>query len=74
MGKRDQEYQLDEFIELDEAFFAGHRKKGLKENGKPYKEIDRNEKVLVAVNKKDNKARFLKMTSVNSLSKKRCFF
>src|SRR5690606_25182874 len=70
MGKRDQTYRLDGFIELDEAFFAGHRKQGLKENGKPFKEIDRNEKVLVAVNKEDNNARFLKMTSVNSLAKK----
>lgn len=68
MGKRDERYSLDGFIELDEGFFAGHRKKGLTEQGKPVKEIDRNEKVLVAVNKNDQGARFLKMTVVNSLS------
>lgn len=69
MGKRDEKYQLDGFVELDEGFFAGHRKKGDKEDGKPFKEIDRNEKVLVAVNKNDHGAKFLKMTVVNSLSK-----
>ena len=55
------------FIKLDDIFFEGRcRKKGLKEN----KDIDRNEKVLVPVNKEDNKAYFLKMTSVHSLAKK----
>lgn len=70
MGKRDQQYQLEGFVELDEGFFAGHRKKGLNEKGQTYKEIDRNEKVLVAVNKNDRGAKFMKMTVVHSLSKK----
>jgi hypothetical protein len=69
MGKRDEKYQLDGFVELDEGFFAGHRKKGVKEDGKPVKEIDRNEKVLVAINKNDKGAKYLKMTVVDSLSK-----
>lgn len=69
MGKRDERYTLDGFIELDEGFFAGHRKKGLNAQGKPVKEMDRNSKVLVAVNKKDKGAKFLKMTVVESLSK-----
>ena len=29
MGERDKQYQLDQFKELDKAFFAGHRKVGL---------------------------------------------
>ncbi|MEZ5045947.1 MAG: IS1595 family transposase [Chitinophagaceae bacterium] len=70
MGKRDQQYQLDGFVELDEGFFAGHRKQGINERGQPLKEIDRNEKVLVAVNRGDKGARYLKMTVVDSLSKK----
>ncbi len=70
MGERDKRYQLDGFVELDEAFFAGHRKKGLNDVGKPYKEIDRNEKVLVAVSTKETHSRFLKMTVVQSLSTK----
>jgi hypothetical protein len=28
MGNRDEKYQLDGFIEMDEGFFEGHRKKG----------------------------------------------
>jgi hypothetical protein len=41
-------------------------------NGKPHKEIDRNEKVLVAVSTDTNqqKAHFLKITVMDSLSKK----
>ena len=70
MGERDKRYQLDGFVELDEAFFAGHRKKGVDDAGKPFKEIDRNEKVLVAVSTTDIHSRFLKMTVVKSLSKK----
>lgn len=70
MGKRDKQYQLDGFIELDEAFFAGHRKTGVNEAGKPYKEIDRNEKVLVAVSTAKSHSKFLKMAVVQSLSKK----
>jgi ISXO2-like transposase domain len=74
MGQRDNQYQLDGFIELDEAFFAGHRKVGLNDKGKPYKEIDRNEKVLVAVSTEKTHSKFLKMTVVESLSKKDILF
>lgn len=70
MGKRNERYTLDGFIELDEGFFAGHRKKGLNSKGKQVKEIDCIEKVLVAVNRNDNGARFLKMTVFDSLFKK----
>lgn len=70
MGQRDNLYKLDGFVELDEAFFAGHRKYGLNEQGKPFKEIDRNEKVLVAVSTNEKSSKFLKMTVVESLSKK----
>ena len=70
MGEREKRYKLDGFVELDEAFFAGHRKKGINEAGKPFKEIDRNEKVFVAVSTQDNRSRYLKMTVVQSLSKK----
>lgn len=70
MGEREKRYKLDGFVELDEAFFAGHRKKGINEAGKPFKEIDRNEKVLVAVSTHDTRSRYLKMTVVQSLSKK----
>lgn len=70
MGAREKRYQLDGFVELDEAFFAGHRKKGKNESGKEFKEIDRNEKVLVAVSTQDTQSKFLKMTVVQSLSKK----
>ena len=69
MGERDKQYKLDGLIELDEAFFAGHRKKGLKEDGKPYKEIDRNEKVVVAVSTTETTSKYLKMTVVQSLAK-----
>ena len=37
MGERDKKYQLDEFKELDESFFAGHRKVGLNDAGKSVK-------------------------------------
>lgn len=70
MGERDKRYLLDGFVELDEAFFAGHRKKGCDTTGKPYKEIDRNEKVVVAVSTTETRSRFMKMTVVHSLSKK----
>lgn len=70
MGKRDEQYQLDGFVELDEGFFAGHRKQGVNHKGQAFKEIDRNEKVLVAVNRGDKGAKYLKMTVVDSLSKK----
>ncbi len=69
MGKRDERYTLDGFIELDEGFFAGHRKKPTDEQLVP-KELDRNEKVLVAVSRQGNKAKYLKMSVVHALSKK----
>ena len=37
MGERDKKYQLDEFKELDKAFFAGHRKVGLNDASKSVK-------------------------------------
>jgi transposase-like protein len=69
MGMRDERYILDGFVELDEGFFAGHRKKPDEFTGKKAKELSRNEKVLVAINSSDNKAKYLKMTVVESLSK-----
>ena len=41
MGERDKKYQLDEFKELDESFFAGHRKVGLNDAGKSVKPFAR---------------------------------
>lgn len=83
MGHRDDKYQLDEYIEMDEGFFEGHRKKddgGL--ISKPAKELDRQVKAIVAVSakpilsKKDHtdgkpgsKPKFLKMNVVTGLSK-----
>ena len=83
MGHRDEKYQLDEFIEMDEGFFEGHRKKntdGL--ISKPVKELDRQVKAIVAVSsraiinnedqkkgKPNSKPKCLKMNVVTSLSK-----
>lgn len=82
MGRRDEKYDLDGFIEMDEGFFEGHRKKpeeGLKE--KPVKELDRQVKAIVAVSttpittgeyKKGRpvtKPGYLKISVVQSLSK-----
>ena len=84
MGHRDDKYQLDEYIEMDEGFFEGHRKKD--DDGglitKPAKELDRQVKAIVAVsskpilNKEDHtdgkpqsKPKFLKMNVVTGLSK-----
>lgn len=83
MGHRDDKYQLDEFIEMDEAFFEGHRKKD--DNiliTKPVKELDRQVKAIVAVsskaiiNKDDHikgkpksKPKYLKMSVVTGLNK-----
>ena len=50
MGHRDEKYTLDGFIEMDEGFFEGLRKKD--EEGlitKPAKELDRQVKAIVAV-------------------------
>jgi hypothetical protein len=70
MAKRDSAYKLDGYIEFDDAFFAGHRAKPDEFTGKPAKEIDRNEKVLVAVSVGDNCAKHLKMTCVKTLKAK----
>ena len=82
MGSRDEKYQLDGFIEMDEGFFEGHRKK--EEDGlitKPAKELDRQVKAIVAVSttpvvtgeiKKGHpvtKPGYLKMNVVQSLAK-----
>jgi transposase-like protein len=83
MGHRDDKYQLDEFIEMDEGFFEGHRKKEDDDlKGKPVKELDRQVKALVAVSAKpivnqeehkkgkpSSKPKFLKMNVVTRLSK-----
>ncbi len=82
IGNRDEKYQLDGFIEMDESFFEGHRKK---ENdsllARPVKELDRQVKAVVAVSttaiatgqiKKGRpvtKPGYLKMNVVQSLAK-----
>jgi len=83
MGHRDDKYQLDEFIEMDEGFFEGHRKKdndGL--IAKPAKELDRQVRAIVAVSSKpivnkddhisgkpESKPKYLKMSVVTGLNK-----
>ncbi|WP_394767871.1 IS1595 family transposase [Ferruginibacter sp.] len=82
MGQRDEKYDLDGFIEMDEGFFEGHRKKD--EEGlitKPAKELDRQVKAIVAVSttpiviSKHKKGRpvtkpgYLKISIVESLCK-----
>lgn len=50
MGNRDDKYKLTGFIEMDEAFFEGHRKKADELcEGKQPKELDRQVKAVVAV-------------------------
>jgi transposase-like protein len=51
MGNRDEQYKLDGFIEMDEGFFEGHRKKENPDSivSKPVKELDRQVKAIVAV-------------------------
>ena len=79
MGNRDDKYSLDGFIEMDEGFFEGHRKK---EGEEPAKELDRQVKAIVAVStiqlegnieqkvyRPNTKAGFVKMNVVSSLSK-----
>ena len=82
MGNRDAGYKLTEYIEMDEGFFEGHRKKdNLQEpNAKPVKELDRQVKAIVAVStipvppdkqkqhRPKTKAGYLKMSVVDSLS------
>jgi len=77
MGHRDDTYTLDGYIEMDEGFFEGHRKK---EDSVPVKEIDRQVKAVVAVSRNpveddkrskhhpDTKAGYVKMKVVSSLS------
>lgn len=83
MGHRDDKYQLDDFIEMDEGFFEGHRKK--EENNQSttsVKELDRQVKAIVAISscpitnkeehkkgKPKHKPKYLKMSVVSSLSK-----
>lgn len=81
MGHRDDKYSLDGFIEMDEGFFEGHRKKEVATlESKPVKEMDRQVKAIVAVstkpltqadqkeNRPESKAGFVKMSVVSSLS------
>lgn len=82
MGHRDDKYTLDGFIEMDEGFFEGHRKK-VEEclEGKPVKELDRQVKAIVAISttpvaaggqnqsRPNTKAGYLKMSVVKSLNK-----
>lgn len=82
MGNRDNKYKLDGFIEMDEGFFEGHRKKDENELiVKPAKELDRQVKAIVAVSTRpiqvadkkngrpETKPGYLKMTVVESVSK-----
>lgn len=82
MGHRDEKYTLDGFIEMDEGFFEGLRKKDQEELiAKPAKELDRQVKAIVAVSTtpivagQDKKGRpttkpgYLKISVVQSLSK-----
>jgi ribosomal protein L37AE/L43A len=82
MGQRDEKYQLDGYIEMDEGFFEGHRKKVADDLiVKPTKELDRQVRAIVAVSttpivvgeRKDGrpitKPGYLKMNVVKSLSK-----
>lgn len=81
MGNRDNRYKLTEYIEMDEGFFEGHRKKAASQhnNEKPVKELDRQVKAIVAVSttpvpatqqkphRPNTKAGYLKMSVVDSL-------
>ena len=83
MGTRDERYRLDGYIEMDEGFFEGHRKKSQDlPVGKEPKELDRQVKVIVGVStkkvKKDKrkeykpgtKPLYLKMDVVDTLTNK----
>jgi hypothetical protein len=84
MGSRDDSYMLDGFIEMDEGFFEGHRKKD--ENGDKCKEMDRQVKAVVAVSRQDiaddkvrkhrpaTQARYIKVSVVNHLNNKEVSF
>jgi len=78
MGNRDDKYPLGGFIEMDEGFFEGHRKKEETE-GRPVQELDRQVKAIVAVSagpvaakdqkehRPKSKAGFVKMSVVGRL-------
>lgn len=87
MGHRDEKYSLDGFIEMDEGFFEGHRKREIDSvENKAVKELDRQVKVIVAVSTKPaeeeqrrqycltSKAGFIKMSVVSSLCSKEVSF
>ena len=82
MGHRDDKYKLTDFIEMDEGFFEGHRKKADEfSQGKQPKELDRQVKAVVAVSttpvpiEEQHKGRpdtypgYVKMNIVSSLNK-----
>jgi hypothetical protein len=84
MGNRDSKYALDGFIEMDEGFFEGQRKKNEEEGliiVRPEKELDRQVKAIVAVStmpvsvdkqkqhRPNTKAGYLKMNMVTALNK-----
>lgn len=82
MGHRDDQYRLEGFVEMDEGFFEGHRKKQQDTTEeKPVKELDRQVKTIVAVSttpvkgeeqsghRPDTRAGYLKMSVVVSLNK-----
>jgi hypothetical protein len=83
MGHRDDIYKLEEFVEMDEGFFEGHRKKENQDTpANTVKELDRQVKAIVAVSAKpvsqdkqkktrpDSKPCFVKMSVVSSLCNK----
>lgn len=83
MGTRDKRYILDGYIEMDEGFFEGHRKKPQEViSAEQPKELDRQVKVIVAVSTKpvekkeqkkhkpETKPLYLKMEVVDALTKK----
>ena len=82
MGHRDAKYALDGFIEMDEGFFEGHRKKSEEDFiSQPVKELDRQVKAIVAVSttpvsineqktyRPNTRAGYLKMNVISSLNK-----
>lgn len=82
MGHRDEKYTLDGFIEMDEGFFEGIRKKDEESQiAKPVKELDRQVKAIVAVSttpivtgeqkkgRPTTKPGYLKISVVQSLAK-----
>lgn len=84
MGARDDKYELDTFIEMDEGYFPAYRKKEDKDAliSTPVKELNRNVKAIVAVSttpvgildekkgRPDSIPRYIKINVVESLSKK----